>query len=203
MTVSDGDILKAVVSINMPLDVTAQNVFYFKVESAIDYSNSVVMTAIKTWCEDFYDTFAGSVKSTVELEAVEVVKWVWDAIDGWRTAQFVGIALLLDTFSSTGELMPHAVAAILSGSTLDPKVPTRKSIAGFTEPTMEASEIGPGSLAELANAATAWLTDKVLTGSDILVPGVPGKGNNWQDLLAVTVSSIVGSQRRRKPGVGI
>lgn len=203
MTVTDGDILKAVVTIDLPLDVKAQNVFYYKAEFGVDYSNSQVLSAIVTAVEDFYDQVEGSIVTAVALSDVIVSKWVWDAVDGWITGAAVGQSALTDIFASAGEMLPHAVAAIISGATADPKVNSRKSIAGFDEAAQEDSEVSAGSLVELALAATSWITNQIISGSDQLAPGVPGAGGVWQDLLSASVSSILGSQRRRKPGVGI
>lgn len=203
MTVSDGDILKCVVTIDLPLDVKAQNVFYLRQESAIDYSNSVVLTAIQGWVENLYDNFDSSVHSTVALSDVLVSKWLWSALDLWHTGEFVGQEVLADIFASGGDMLPHATAAIVTGGTADPLCVSRKSFPGFAEGTQAGSEVAAVSLVDLAAAAVAWLTDQTLTGADFLVPGVPAKGGVWQELLVATVGSIMGSQRRRKPGVGI
>jgi len=203
MTVQQGTILKAVSTMNLPLATKAQNVWYWKLVGVNTISDADALLTIEAGIEDFFTEVALSTLDTVTLEDVVVHEWEYDAELGWHTGRYVGVNELDVTFGGEVDMLPHAAAAVITAYTEDVKKRSRKSIAGQTEGAQTASEWSAPVLTSLVLAAVQWLANLVILGSDQLEPGLPGKDGDWWPFIAALVSSIVGSQRQRKPGIGI
>lgn len=203
MVVQQGTILKAVSTMDLPLETKAQNVWYWRLVGINPISDEDALSAIETAVENFFGELTGAIKSTITLDDAIVHEWEYSVELGWHTGRLVGVKDLDVTFVNTDEMLPHAAAAVMTAYTDDVKKRSRKSIAGFAEDTQEASEWAGGTIASLVLAALEWLANQVILGSDQLEPGLPGKDGDWWPFIAALVSGIVGSQRQRKPGIGI
>lgn len=203
MTVNDGDYLKCVASLTIEGPTEAQNVFYLKLNTAAPWTDANIMVQIVNYLEALYDNLVTSVHASTTLDSVDVHKWVWDAVDGWVTSDFIGNSVLADIFAGTGDALPNAAAAVVSAFAQDVKTRSRKSFPGFNENASTKSFWTSPALVELAAAAIDWFTLFALGGVDSLEPGIPGKGGVWHDIISVLFSTLIGSQRQRKPGIGI
>lgn len=203
MAVQQGTILKAVSTMDLPLATKAQNVWYWKLVGINPISDEDAMEAIETAVENFFTEVIQSVQEDVTLDDVIVHEWEYSEELGWHTGRFVGVNELSVVFTGATEMLPHANAAIITAFTDDVKKRSRKSIAGYTEAAQTASEWAGPIITALVAAAVEWMSNQVILGSDQLQPGLPGKDGNWWPFIASLVSALVGSQRQRKPGIGI
>lgn len=203
MTVAPGDILQVVQTINMPDLVKAQNVFTFIAGGTGTATDPVITATIEVFLENFYDELAGRISSAVSLAEATINAMSYDITDGWLVDRNVGTAEPSVTFGATGDMLPHASAAVITAPTAVPKRRSRKSIAGCVEAEVDNSEITTTLLTALALAAIEWITDTPVTGGIILISSLLSDLGITIPLVAATVPDVVGSQRRRKPGVGI
>jgi hypothetical protein len=181
----------------------AQNVWYWKLAGTTPVSEATALAAIATRISLCFAQVQSYIRSTVTLDTVAVHEWVWNGTDAWETGLYIGEAALSDAFAGAANMLPHAVAGIISASTSDVNRTSRKSVAGLDESTQDQSDIISAVVTALVNFGTQWLTDITLGGSEFLDPGLPGGDGVFYPLLVAAVGDILGSQRRRKPGIGV
>jgi hypothetical protein len=203
MAVAIGTILKAVSTMSLPGGNIAQNVWYWEVVGTTPVSEATILSAIATRISLAFSQVAQYIRSTVTLDTVAVHEWEWNGTDAWETGEYIGEAALSDNFTGAANMLPHACAATVSASTSDVNRTSRKSIAGLDETTQDQSDLISAVVTAVANFATQWLADVSLGGSEFLDPGLPGGDGVFYPLLVAAVSDILGSQRRRKPGIGV
>ena len=203
MTVAPNEVVKAVVTHNLLDNVISQSVWYWLLDAAAPVAYSAIMAAIKTEIETIYGLMDSYINSNTALGDVVVNKWEWNATDGWHTGALVGVNALSDSFAANVNSMPHAVAAVATAFTANPLVRSRKSIGGLTEDFSNDSDVVAGGITAMTNLLGEWLSARTISGSDVLQPVVPDATGTVRYLLYGLVSGLVGSQRQRKPGVGI
>jgi hypothetical protein len=204
MTVSNGDIIKAVAELTLPDGTIAQNVFHFLANFATEETNQNVINACVGYVEDIYDAVKAYIKSTVSLDTVEVDIVDWNPAEGqWKVLFAVGIGFPSVTFTSAAELLPNQVAPVMLAYTVRPKSYGRKFLAGLTEEGTSGSDLVSGLVTVMGTALNHFLADETTSGSNVLSPGIPRvAADTFLEFYNGAVNSIVGSQRRRKPGLG-
>lgn len=207
MTVQDGDIVRVRAFIELPSLVEAQNVYYWKLDDPVPASpsNTQVSDALDTKITAMYEDLEGEVTDEMTVDHIEIEKIEW-ATDHWETVENLDDRSILVAGTTTADMVPHGAAAVITGNTSRPQTRARKFIPGILEArTLESTLTGP-ALAALGAYAVEWLTDLLLAGSAYLVPAVVGQSGPSAGLsyllTEAIVSSIIGYQRRRKPGVG-
>lgn len=203
MAIAQGTGLKCVVTLTLPANVIAQNIFYFQVIGINPIDEAAALTTIASAMNAIYATIEDYVVSTATLDTVKVHEWDWDPVEGWETGTYIGEAALADNFAGVGDMLPHAVAATITGKTPNVKTRSRKSFAGLTEASSSGSTLAGPVITALVAAAVQWLLTRTIIGSDALDPVVPDKYGEFAALIVALVSEILGSQRQRKPGIGV
>lgn len=202
MSVTEGTILRVVQTINMPGNEIAQNVYHFSITGgSAPYDAEDVVSDCIDEMDDLYTVSAGLMTTSVDGGLVQIYEYDsvdddWDEV-GFGAAGWAG--------SGSAETLPHGVAGIFSGLTTDPDVRGRKFWPGLGEDKQEEGALTSAALALLASVAVYYVTGHVgaLTGAT-LNPGVWSTvQTNFRAFLGASiVNSILGYQRRRKPGVG-
>lgn len=203
MTVSQGTYLKAVVSWDLPLSVIAQSVFYYQLKGLSPVSDATILSALVTGLEDMFDNLNSYWSTQVSLNTVTVNEWEYDTTDQWHTGRYIGEGALTDGFASGTDMLPHASAAVITGNTGNVNVKSRKSLPGVIDTQAVDSQVQASTLTALANFAVDWIAQMFVDTNEYLEPGVPGKEGIWYALASALVSDLIGSQRRRKPGIGV
>lgn len=203
MTVSDGTVLQGVAYMTLPGGHIAQNVFYWQLIGGTDATDANCITAITSKINAFFTDLAAQIKSTVILGTVTIHEWDWDGVSAWETGRLLGEAALTDSFAGTYDLLPFQSAAIITAFTSDVRRRSRKSIAGFTEFEQVDSDLTAAAETALGNAAVEWLSNAIIMGAQQLAPVLAGSDGLVYPLLTALISSVPGSQRQRKPGVGV
>lgn len=204
MAVSSGDIIKAVCELTLVDGNKAQNVFHFKVVCATTVTEAAVLAACKQYVEDIYAAVAGYINGSVSLDTVEVDEVDWNPTESfWEVVKYIGTAALADSFSGVSDSLPNQIAPVLLAYTARPKSYGRKFLAGMDETTSVGSDIQTAPLTALGTALSHYLADEVISGADVLSPGIPrASEDTFLEFGSGAVDSIVGTQRRRKPGIG-
>lgn len=204
MTVLDGEILKAVLEIALDDGTIAQNVFYFLANFLTNETDSAVLSTMESYIEDIYGAVSAHLGDGFTINPSEGAILRFDDInDKWYTYRVLGSLTPTFTHTNTDDPFPNQVAPTMTANTNRPKTKGRKFLIGFVETSALASELIAAAVTAMGNALNHYLADETVSGSNVLSPGVPRKGvDDFKEFTDGSTSSIVGTQRRRKPGVG-
>lgn len=104
---------------------------------------------------------------------------------------------------SAGEMMPNFVAAVILGLVTGSHSRGRKFFSGWIESAVNGNILITAPLAALVTAALNYVSPyEPITGS-ILTPGIIDKTGTFRPFTSGVVASLLGTMRRRKPGLGI
>lgn len=98
---------------------------------------------------------------------------------------------------------PNAVAVVLIAKALGLRHIGRKFFSPITENQMYGNTITTAALAYAASVLLAYITPFTGLGGGTITPGVTDAGGTFHAFVGGVVSSLLGSMRRRKPGLGI
>lgn len=203
MTVTQGTYLKGVVTWALPQLVVAQNVFYWQLKGLSPVADAFLVAAVQTGLEAMFDNLGADWSNDAALESFILNEWEYDGEDGWHTGRYVGEDTLTDNFESSTDMLPHAVAATITANTANVKTRSRKSLPGVIDSGANDSILQAPTIAAVVAWTVDWISDMFVDTNEHLEPGVPGLEGIWYPLLLGFLSGVVGSQRRRKPGIGI
>lgn len=203
MAISVGTVLRIVANHVMPGNDLAQNVFNCTFSgSPTSTDEADVLTDIGSWLDDLFTSLDVTVDN--EVLAGEFTVYQFDPADvDWDE---VGSDSGAWTFAGASEMLPHGVAGQVDVLTTDPDVRGRKYIPGIVEGAQEESTLAAAHVANLADFAALWIADYAGTATGgTFIPGIwsPTQGTFRAMLGTAIVNTILGYQRRRKPGVGI
>lgn len=203
MAVSDGAILRIVASMLFPDNVIAQNVFN-AVFADTGGSNDTddVISDLVDWVEAMYTEVAPAMSD--EITSSDIKVYEYDSVDDdWDE---VGTDTWSVSFTQSSEMLPHGVACVVHGRTIDPDTLGTKYLGGFAEDQQDASDWISTLLTKAGLFLIEWYTPFVgaATGGDF-APVIWSPTDTVARIMNETgyVNGQVGYQRRRKPGVGI
>lgn len=203
--IEPGDFLRGVVEMVYDDGSIAQNVFTWRAAFDAAQDFSVVLPLIAEYIEDMYDLIGPELKSTILWNPFILYRMVWNALlSQWEVGDVVGEYIITPTTTGTADAFPNQIAPVITAGTDRPKSRGRKFIPGCVETIADGSDLIASAITDFTNFAVEY-ADKILiaTGNN-MVPGVLRTG--VQEFLPFTfalVNSVVGTQRRRKPGVGV
>jgi hypothetical protein len=204
MSVSTGDIIKAVLEFVLYDGTIIQNILHFIADFTSDQTDQAVIDACETYAEGLYSEIDQYVPSATTVNDMPVQEVEWNAEEGeWLVVRLLGNASPTITFTGASDGLPNQCSAVLVGNTQRPKSRGRKFLAPFIETAATASEWAAPVVTALGLALNSYLADETVSGDNKLSPGVPRSSvNTFLEFTNGVVDSIVGSQRRRKPGEG-
>lgn len=179
----------------------AQNVYWLTVSPDVGVADETqVLADVSAWLKLMYEKLTVNISDVTAYGGYRVDKV--DPLTNEETFYVEGDALITDG-SSTAQRYASGVAAQLNGTVLGTAHGPRKFIAGFSEGAVLADSLTGTIITNLALFGAEWLagpTDGTLTW----VSGMWSRTDlAFYGMLAVEVLSLVGYQRRRKPGVGM
>lgn len=207
MTVSDGELVKVVVTHECPDTVIAQNVFYYQLDDSgsSNPSNDQISTALDTEFTALWNTIEAYVTPEYNCAEIKIDKIEWIS-DVWETVENIGVETIGVVGGAAQNAVPHGCAGVITANTTRPQTRARKFIAGLGEGTMDDSTLLSATLTALAAFVTEWLSGRGVVGGAVLEPVVVGFSGPSAGLTYILISAaanaIAGYQRRRKPGVG-
>lgn len=205
MPVSDGEILKVVVVVDMPDTVIANNVYHYRLDDPTpdNPTDAQILTALDAEMTAIYELWDDEMHSGTNINKLVCDKVEWNAVDDvWETVEHIGEALLDIDGLGISNPCPHQVACNITFNTSDPRRQGRKFFMSPSEDGLDGSDVTAAVLTVLGNMASEILSDRAVTGSAELVAGIPTNLGTFLPLAIAAVNSIAATQRRRKPGVG-
>jgi hypothetical protein len=107
------------------------------------------------------------------------------------------------TITGAGDYLPNLVAFVLLGKASGLRHVGRKFFSGVIESAATANSLTTAALAAAASGLAAYITPFTGIGGGVITPGVTDSAGTFRPFIGGTVSSLLGSMRRRKPGLGI
>lgn len=205
MSVLDTEVLHVVIQGTLNDGTIVQNRKRFKCSFVAPQTEAAVLTAVDTWVETLYGFVASQIDANVVLDqgTVDVIEWNGtDAI--WEVVRNIGVYSPLDTFSNLADPLPNQCAAFVIGNTGRPKTKGRLFVFPFGEDMQDHGVLTAGALTALGNLAAQYILTQSLGGGNDLISGVVREAANaWWPFGSVSYADSIGTQRRRRAGVGI
>lgn len=204
MSTTDGDILKGVLELELEDGTIAQNVFYFQASFQTTQSDSAVAAAIESYIEDIYDAVVSFLSDGFTINPSYVHEVAYNSeTSQWETVRLLDVINPSFTHTNTDDPFPNQIAPVLVANTTRPSSFGRKFLMGFVETAALGGDLTTSALTALATALASYIADETISAGNDLIVGVPRSHNStFLTFTDGVVNSIVGTQRRRKPGVG-
>lgn len=104
--------------------------------------------------------------------------------------------------AGTGDALPNQSAIVLIGKAFGIHGIGRKFLSGVPEAAQSAGALVAPYVAGVATVLLDYITPFTGLGGGQITPGVLDKNSTFRPFVGGFVSSLLGSMRRRKPGVG-
>jgi hypothetical protein len=172
-----------------------ENVFYFVPDGG--GADEIVLLAAE-WLEAMFTPIASIIINTVDNQDNEIFSWSgtdWVLVGSFRSE--VGGS------ATTADILPRQVAAVIIGKTATPRSQGRKFIGGLVNSVQSAGQLTDAARSTLDDFALAWTSPFTGTAHG-LNPGVfHALTHAIIPFVGRRVDQILGTQRKRKHGVGI
>lgn len=196
-----GDRFRVTATFLMPESTIAQWVWHYIQEQSGDPDEQILLDAIETVLTAAWTEIAGDVAPVVQGDTLELAKF--DAVTNkFNTTLTNDISALVGT--AVDEMLPHQEAAVVKFFTPIAKSLGKKFIFGLTEAQQEDSILIASAIAALILFADEFRVRVTPQGIQF-APGnfdpVLDTFRKWTN--TVSVNAILGTQDRRRPGIGI
>lgn len=204
MAVSNGDVLKVFLELVLGDGTIAQNVFHFKAVFDDDQSASVVSAAVEGYLEDIYAELATYLSDDFTINPSWLHKTAWDPVGAkWAVTYLLDIFTPSFTHTNTDDPFPNQIAPVAVGNTFAPRSRGRKFLMGFVETAALAGDLVTAAVVDLVAAVAIYISEVTISTGNTLTPGVVDEdANTFREFRDGIANTVVGTQRRRKPGVG-
>ncbi len=186
---------KAVLKGNLAGAAQTRNVFYF---DGTTEGDQYIPADIELYIDTLWAPVQQLISLIWECYEIEVFKWVpthWE--------HFAVIPYTAASGVAVDDAFPNQMAAVILGITSALKTRGRKAIAGFVDTSAVAGLLTGGALIQLALAMSIYVSHLHGSTGD-LVPGTWTRATNtFHPFIGGVADAILGTMRRRKPGIGI
>ena len=204
MGVLDGDILRISANFELGDGTQYQNIYHVIRDGTDVFSDQDHVDAIKAKLEAMYGTLVSQVLSTVveKLSFVDRVEFN-EIVDEWRVVENIGTFTPTFTPINGGDGIPYMSAPYVTFKTARPRSVGKKFLFPFAEDQQDETILVAGATTQMAAYAAAMLTATEVGGDVTLTMGITRTGvQTFLNFLVAVVNDVIGSQRRRRPGVG-
>lgn len=204
MTVSNGDILKVFLELVLADGTIAQNVFHMQTAFADDQTDGDVAAAVEGYIEAIYGEVSTYLSTDFTINPSWLHKVAWDPVGAeWATTYLIDIFTPSFSHPATDNPFPNQIAPVMVGNTYNPGSRGRKFLMGFVETAADAGSLITAAVVAMVAAVAEYISGFQIDGSNTIYPGVvDDDGPTFQVFRDGLANTIVGTQRRRKPGVG-
>lgn len=202
MAILAGDIVKTTMSFGILDGTVCQNIFHHQRIGVGVFTDAAIVTAIEEWAEAMYAELVTAIKDDVValLCSVDRVEWV---IDEWKITENIGVFTPDFVPTLVSEALPNMDSAFVVLKTARPKTIGRKFLPPFGESQQNASYLVAAAVEDVVAWADDAVNDITLQVLDYMRPGVVRTGfDAWFPFTVGIVTNLLGTQRRRRPGVG-
>ena len=204
MAIVDQDILRVSVNFELADGTLYQNIYHWIRDGTDPISDANHIAGIKAKVETAYDDISQLVSDDVVEQLCFVDRVAFNEIvDEWRVVENIGTFTPTWVAAGGTEGLPFQTAPYVYFKTIRPRTIGKKYLFPFLETMQTNTILSAPAITAMTAYATELLIDIVLGGDATLAVGVPRTGvQSWYNFLVAVVQDVVGTQRRRKPGVG-
>lgn len=204
MTVQPDDVLKVTFEVELHDGTIAQNVHYFHAILIAPMTDAQALIGIELWVEDAYNQLSGSLPASMTQRLCTVQTIDWNAGESkWEVTGLIGYFTPTISFVNASDELPNQSSAFATFNTTRPKSRGRKFAMPFGEDTQDGTYLTAAALSDMTDWADEILDNVVFGALEYFVPGIPREAVDvWLDFVGAVVTNVLGSQRRRRPGVG-
>lgn len=152
-----------------------------------------------------WDAYMDNLVDAMLVLACNTIHYYSYEVQTWNTPNWVpkDIVSIDATGDQTGDQLPNQSAVVLIAKSAGIHGVGRKFLAGLSETQQVAGTMIAGIAVDLALVLANYITPFTGIGGGTIIPGVLDKTGTFRPFVGGFVSSLLGSMRRRKPGVGI
>jgi hypothetical protein len=204
MSVVDGDILRVTCNFELGDGHQYQNVYHYIRDGTDPVSDAGHVTAITAAMNQIYDTLLSQVKSDVTEQLSSVDRIAWNEItDQWEVVENIGTFTLTFTPIGSEDALPYMSAPFVVFKTGRPRTVGKKFLFPFIETQQADTTLVAGAVTAMVAYGVQVLFPRAVSGDVTLTMGVPRTATDqWFNFLVAVVNDVIGSQKRRRPGVG-
>lgn len=202
MTVLDGDYLRVTCNFELGDGTQYQNIYTYTRDGTDPVSDAAHVTAIDTQMEALYATLDSEVTADVteQLSFVDRIAW---SVDRWAVVENIGTFVPNFIPVAGGDAIPYQCAPFIVFKTTRPTSVGKKFLFPFDEAKQADSILVAGAVTAMTAFGVIAIADIALGGDAILIPGIVRTGvEQWLSFQVAVVNDVIGTQRRRRPGVG-
>jgi hypothetical protein len=179
-------------------------VFHWIANISGEADNATVLSALASALDEMWGELESVLGDAIVFQPYSMSRVGWDSEEGkWLMQELLGEAASTVEPANIDAVSPNQIAATVRATTARPKSYGRKFVPGFSQNQMSGSELISGAVIALTSFLFYYLSDITLGGYGTLSPGVPRtEADTFLEFVTGVVNDIVGTQRKRKPGVG-
>ena len=197
---SIGDTYRAAVRWALPELVEGMNVLAFRCSSGT-CTDAEFVVALAAWLATAYAHLQPQISTAADIADCTLTKVVY-TLGKWTLDATVSVMGVPFVPANINDMLPHSVAAVTTMLTNVPKCRGRVFLPGFAEDQQDESILDPGAVTNLSNFANQLLT-AISAGAATLNYVILQSAGGVVQPIGYSINNVVGSQRKRKPGVGI
>lgn len=170
--------------------------------TASDFTPTEVQ--MQAWVTAAWDTIKNAIADEIAVYGIGYAPWDGTSDtqpDGWGAT--VVYPVTLAGLNVASEPLPTQMAAVILGRTATKRVIGKKFVVGIVEGSQNAGVLDAGTKTALANLGGLMYASTYNMGGTSLTPVVWGTHHGFTQTISTSLSPYLGTQRRRKPGVGI
>lgn len=188
------DIEKCVVKGHLSEGQQQRNVFYGEVTWNGADTPMVIWDG---YIRHIFEPIVGQFGPTWGIDGIDVYVWT---PPNWV---LIGSQALVLVGGNGDPAMPNTLAAVVIGKVPGHRGFGRKFLSGFRKNAISGNSIDPGLIALLVQFTIDWISVHTGIGMGQIVPGIFTKAKTFLAFASGVVDALIGSMRRRKPGIGI
>lgn len=204
MAVLDGDVLRVTANFELGDGTQYQNVYHYIRDGTDPFADAFHVTAIKAILQAAYVELEDIIKSNIteQLSFVDRVEFN-EIVDEWRVVENIGTFTIIWTPAGIVDSLPYQSSPYVVFKTQRPKSIGKKFLFPLSETEQAGTIMGAGAVTAITAYAAEILTAILLGGDATLTPVIIRTGiQTVLPLLVAVVNDVLGSQKRRRPGVG-
>lgn len=204
MSVVDGDVVRVSVNFELGDGTQYQNIYHFVRDGEDVYSDAATVSAIRLKMNVAYGEIDTLVKddTTEQLSFVDRVAFN-EITDQWEVVENIGTFTMTWSPVSSGDALPYQSSPYVIFKTSRPKSVGKKFLFPIVEANQDSTILVAGAVTAIAAYAAEILDAVALGGDAFLTACIVRTGvQTVLNLLVAVVNDVIGSQKRRRPGVG-
>lgn len=107
------------------------------------------------------------------------------------------------TFEGSGDWMPFLVSVVFVAKAIGKRLIGRKFLPGVTEAAASTNGLVSGAVAAFAAACACYIGTYTTPLGSTYTPGIVDKTGAFHTFSSGILSTLLGTMRRRKPGIGV